>query len=318
MRNGKFAVLLASAWIAAFWSQGVALAEPADAGHSGSQMSQQGGQAYGQGSFDLKHDYYKMEDGGEVPTTSFAESSWDISGPVELRSADPTPTGELEIKNIFGWSTTKDDDHDNDFFFDDDDDDDDDEWEYELEVEWGIAEDHELIFELPFVLGDGRVDGNGDLTVGWHWRLWEEHDGMPAFAMRNFLRFPTGTDSSGVDYEWRGLITHTLIHEQTRAHVNPWVRWVDDENDEEEDDFQFGAVVGIDHKLRDDLLLIVDYKYSYGEYEESEDSHAAEVGLDWSIADNQKLAFAAEVGLDGDEHGPEFGAKVSYIISFGG
>jgi hypothetical protein len=278
--------------------------------------------AQGSTSFDLKHDYYKMDDGGEVPTTSFAESSWEIQGPISLRSADPTPPGVLRIKNTFGWVTTDNDDgDDDDFFFGDDDDhdgDDDDHFVYELVVEWGIAQDHVLLFELPFELGDGRVDGNGDLTVGWHWRLWEEHDGMPAFAMRNSLRFPTGVDSNGVDYEWKGLITHTLIHEQTRAHVNPFVRWVDDENHEYADDFQWGALVGIDHKLRDDLLLIVDYKYSYGEYEESEDHHAAEIGLDWTIASNQVIGIAAEFALDDNDHAPEFGARVSYVYSFGG
>ncbi len=85
------------------------------------------------------------------------EEDWDVSGPVRMRSADPEETGELAVKNIFGYSTSS---HGDDDF------------EYELELEWGFMPDHHLILELPVEIGDGEVEGNADLTLGWHWRLW--------------------------------------------------------------------------------------------------------------------------------------------------
>lgn len=238
-------------------------------------------------------------------TTREVEKNWDISGPISLRSADPEEPGEVAIKNIFGWSTTRGANEDDDF-------------EYELEIEWGITEDHELIFELPFELGDGRVDGNGDLTVGWHWRLWKEEDWRPAFAMRNFVRFPTGYHSNGFDYEWRGLFTKSLVPDVTRLHLNPFFRSVNGDNEEDARHFQWGVLLGVDHRINDSLVFITDYKYENGEIEHTRDNHTAEFGLDWKIDERQTLGLATFVGLDGDSHGESFGVKISYILNFGG
>lgn len=233
-----------------------------------------------------------------------AADLWEINGPVFIRSANPEPPGEVAIKNIFEWSTTKGGG--------------DDDLEYELEIEWGVVEDHELIFEAPFELGDGHVEGNGDLTVGWHWRLWKEHDGLPAFAMRNFVRLPTGLDSSGVDYEWRGLFTKTLVHGETRLHFNPFVASINGDNNEKARPFRWGAALGVDQWLSDDVLFIADYVYSNGENENTRDNHTAEFGIDWRFTDHQKLSIATEIGLDGDSNGPSFGARVSYSMFIGG
>lgn len=64
------------------------------------------------------------------------ENSWEISGPVLLRSADPEPPGEVVVKNILAWEHTKDSQHREAR----------DSYEYELEIEWGVVENQELIF----------------------------------------------------------------------------------------------------------------------------------------------------------------------------
>lgn len=247
---------------------------------------------------------FQEGEGQVAESTAMSEESWEISGPVFLRSADPETPGEVVIKNIFEWATTKEGGSDD--------------FEYELEVEWGVVEDHELIFEVPFELGDGRVDGNGDLTLGWHWRLWKESDGWPAFGMRNYVRIPTGIGSSGVDYELRGLFTKTVIPETMRLHLNPFAATINGNNDEDARPFHWGTAVGFDYRLSDDVLLIGDYIYSNGEEEQTRDNHEAELGIDWTIAPNQELGLAVEGSLDGDSNGPTFGAKISYMISFGG
>lgn len=244
------------------------------------------------------------------------EASWEISGPVFLRATTPEPPGEVIIKNIFGWEHSKKKEAGRPW---DRDGDDRDEYEYELEIEWGILENHELIFEMPWQIGDGRVDGNGDITLGWHWRLWDEHDWVPAFAMRNFLRVPSGVDSSGVDYEFRGLFTKSLVPGCTRLHFNPFAKSVNGNNEEDAEPFQYGAAIGIDHRLSDNLLFITDYIYSSEETEDANrGNHEAEFGLDWEFAEHQKLGVSFLVGLDGDDDGPEYGAKLSYMLSFGG
>lgn len=235
--------------------------------------------------------------------TSMEESEWLIRGPVFLRSADPEEVGEFEIKNIFGWSTSRDGD--------------DDEFEYELEIEYGLVENHELIFSVPFELGEGQVDGNGDLTLGWHWRLWQEDGWVPAFAIRNYVRVPSGFQSSGVDYELRGLFTKTLIPDSLRLHFNPFGRSVNGDNVEDARPFRYGAALGVDYRVAPEFLLIADYMYANGEEEGQSDDHSAEFGFDWELGGPHILGFALDVSLDGDSDGDALGAKISYIYRIG-
>lgn len=74
-------------------------------------------------------------------TTVATGERHDITGPISLRVADALPPGELEIKNVFGWGTRKGGGSD--------------EWEYEFELEYGLIENHQLLFSLPLELGEG-------------------------------------------------------------------------------------------------------------------------------------------------------------------
>lgn len=255
--------------------------------------------------------------------TRGSSTDWDISGPVFLRSATPEEEGELIIKNIFGWHRERGDEET---------------WEYELEVEYGFMPDHEGILEVPVEIGEGRVDGNADITLGWHWRLWEEGAcencplGAPAFAIRNLVRLPSGVDSSGVDYTLRGLFTWTMTPGQSRFHFNPFVKFLGGDNGDDDDDSrlgfifddddgaentQFGAAVGMDYKINDDMLFTWDYLWTSRRFNDGADNHALELGLEWDVAEGRIIAFSTEVGLDGDSHGTQFGAKLSYMIELG-
>ena len=256
-----------------------------------------------------------------VKTTVSGGESWDIQGPVFLRSADPEEPGELAIKNIFEYSHFRRGANDER-----------DEYEYELELEYGLIENHELLLIMPWELGEGRVQGNGDISLGWHWRLWQEDGWLPAFAMRNFIRIPSGVNSSGVDYTWRGLFTWTLAPDSLRLHFNPFLTSINGENGEYNDDgfrwrgvggwrddddddrnFRWGAALGVDYKIDENLLWITDYRYENGEREGTRDNHTAELGLDWKLDDHNTLGFASEISLDGDHNGPAVTGKISYI-----
>ena len=260
-----------------------------------------------------------------VTTTVSGSESWDIEGPVFLRSADPEEPGELAIKNIFGYAHHREGasgERDN--------------YEYELELEYGLIENHELLLEMPWEIGDGRVLGNGDISIGWHWRLWQEDGWLPAFAMRNYARIPSGVDSSGVDYRWRGLFTWTLTPDVLRLHFNPFLTslngdnteynddgifgsrnrfWNDDDDDDDERNFRWGAALGFDYKIDENLLWITDYRYENSELDGARDNHVAELGLDWKLDDCSTIGFASEISLDGDSNGPAITGKISYIYT---
>lgn len=256
--------------------------------------------------------------------TTESSDDWDISGPIFMRSATPEPPGELIIKNIFGWARQKGGV---------------DATEYELEIEYGFMPNHEGILEVPIEIGEGRIDGNADITLGWHWRFMEEGAcgdcplGSPAFAMRNLIRIPSGVDSSGVDYTWRGLITWTMTPGKSRLHLNPYVTFVSGDNgdgdldfkikdiinfeDGDEKNVQFGSAIGMDYRINDDMLLTWDYLWSSRQFDGGDDNHALELGLEWDVEEGRILAFSTEVGLDGNDEGTEIGAKISYMIELG-
>ena len=232
------------------------------------------------------------------------EEAWDISGPIRLRSADAEPPGELEFKNIFDYSTSSDGS--------------DDDLEYEFEIEYGLAPNHELIFEVPVQLGDGGEDGNADITVGHHWQLWKEQDLLPAFALRNCLRVPSGYRSCGVDWEMRGLLTKSIIPNRFRFHLNPFLKSVNGNNVEDARHFQWGMVAGADYRINECLVLNCDYVHETGETEGTRNQHTAEVGLEWQLASHHKICFVTRAGLDGDSEGENWGCAVSYIYELEG
>lgn len=246
-----------------------------------------------------------VKESTKVTTMTKSEGRGNITGDIAVRSTDPEEVGELEWKNFFGWSTTKNGGSDD--------------FEYEFELEYGLMENHELIFEVPVELGDGRVDGNGDITLGWHWKLSDGEGAMPSLGMRNFVRIPTGDGSEGVDYEWRGLMTW-ILSDTARFHLNPLVRSVNGENDgTDARHFRWGVIAGMDYDLSDDFKLIWDYIYENSVTEHHRDDHTFQAGFDWKFAENQTLSLVGSVSLDGDGNdNASFGMNLGYTISFGG
>lgn len=230
--------------------------------------------------------------------------NWSIEGPVRMRSADPIEPGELEFKNIFRYGTSSGGG--------------DDDIEYELEIEWGIAPNHELIFELPVEFGDGSASGNADITLGWHWRLWEEQDMLPAFAMRNFIRIPSGVDSSGVDYELRGLFTKSIVPGECRLNFNPFIKFANGHNEEDLRHFQWGLLVGLDHRFSDDWIANIAYIYRSSEEEGHRDQHDIELDVEWEMVEHHTLALGTRIGVDGDSTGDNWSIALSYIFSLDG
>ncbi|MCH7701129.1 MAG: hypothetical protein IID37_05535 [Planctomycetes bacterium] len=236
-------------------------------------------------------------------TMDYGDGGWGIDGPVFLRAADPVEAGELELKFVgrYGEPSTGDED-----------------WRFDFVAEWGFAENWEFIFEVPVTLGDGKVQGNGDIEeFGFHTKLWDEGDWMPAFAVRNLVRIPTGYKSSGIDYQLRGLFTKTCVPCQVRWHLNPWIKAVNGHNDDEARNFMWGTALGFDYRLSDDVNFIADYQYNRGVDEGDDDDQLVEVGIDWSLSETRMLGLSGTIGVDGNDSGDDFTLGVSYIIKLG-
>jgi hypothetical protein len=263
----------------------------------------------------------------ETETTLPPCQDWDIFGPIRLRAADPQPVGEVEAKFTTEWGTSSSGQHDS--------------VSIEPEIEYGIAPNHELIWAIPLELGLGGVDGNADQEIGWHWRLWKEDycGWLPAFAIRNILRIPSGYHSSGVDWTFKGLITKSIIPNKFRVHLNPWFESVNGNNleaeagtkpiffapaprglfgrdTEEHRFFRWGIIPGMDYKICENLDFIADYVYENSPYKGQRDQHSLEFDLDWEIDEHNELAIVTRIGVDGDSIGDNFAIGITYAYVF--
>ncbi|HUU85927.1 MAG TPA: hypothetical protein VM243_20710 [Phycisphaerae bacterium] len=245
---------------------------------------------------------------------------WSLEGPYYLRSADPIEPGEMEFKLISGYSTASDGT--------------DDDTGIEFAFEWGMMENVHMYIETGLELGDGSVEGNADIkALGFHTRFWKEDGWIPAVAMRNEMRIPTGYHSDGVDYEGRLLVTKSIVPDTLRAHFNPFLRLNNGDNELEEDEhegfiylgendgerdprhFLWGVAAGVDWRVADDLVLVADYVHRSSTHRGDRNQHIFEFGADWKLAENHMLAFGGEATLDADGNEPNFGMKIAYIFS---
>lgn len=222
-----------------------------------------------------------------------------LSGPYFMRSAYPEPAGEMELKFIFDYEKASGGGE---------------EYEFEFVMEWGIAENWEFIFEMPFEIFEGNVQGNGDVAeFGFHTFLMEETDDWPAVGMRNLVRVPTGHDSQGWDYMFRLLLTKTL-DDSTHLHINPFATAINGNLGHGDRNFLWGLAIGFDYRYSEDLLLIVNYINELSEEKGVSNQHSIELGADWDIGDDQMIGLMTSFEVDGDSHGENFSAAISYIM----
>ena len=237
-----------------------------------------------------------------------AGSSWDVEGPVSMRSADVQEQGTFDLKVVFDYGTSSDGS--------------DDDYGNRVELQWGVYADNEIVFKLPINYGDGE-EGNADLSIGWQWKLHDQQGWIPAGAIYNELRTPTGNGSEGVDWELRGVFTWDLDPGTSRLHLNPFIRFMDGNNLEtnarrdrdrnrgnffrnrgnsfrnRRDEvsarhFAAGGIIGVDHRLTDTTVINVDYILDSGRLDGYSMQHSMEAGMDYQLADNQALTWASQ------------------------
>ncbi len=235
-----------------------------------------------------------------VPVTVQAEDGLTLSGPYYLRSAYPESPGEMELKFNFGYEKESNGGEEK--------------YEFEFVLEWGIADNWEFIFEMPFEIFEGNVQGNGDVAeFGFHTFLMEEADGWPAVGMRNLVRVPTGHDSDGWDYMFRLLLTTTL-DDNMHLHINPYATAINGNLGHHDRNFLWGVAIGIDYRYSDDLLLVASYIHAQSEQKGVSNQHTIELGADWDLGDDQMLGIKTAFEVDGDSHEENFSFEVSYIF----
>jgi hypothetical protein len=142
---------------------------------------------------------------------------------------------------------------------------------------------------------------------------------MPAFATWAEMRMPSGHDSSGVDGELHFNLTKTLAT-NFRGHLEGYImtangaRGGDDEENRRH--FQWGVGPGFDYQFNDDTIGILNYVNRVSEEYGGHNQNILELGLAHEIAEGQHLKAAIDIGLDGRDETPNFGAKLQWSIDW--
>jgi hypothetical protein len=273
----------------------------------------------------------------DTPAVSSTTSERYIRTPLFFDDANPQPKGTMDFRLRSGYMTES-----RGASLDSDDD-----LGIGLKWVWGPCDNAEVSLDLPINLGDGgknpdELDGNGDLSVGMLYRLWQEGTGgdwVPAFALSTTIRTPTGDSSNGVDGELRGILTKTLVGD-LRGHLNGFVTTVNNDNDPEFGDdnwwgdhgprgwawngrgydeidtrhLQWGFVLGVDAPITSakDVWVFADYMLRSSEHYGASDMNMAEVGVEWKLTDAQSVHVTSQVGLDDNGDTPNWGAMIAY------
>lgn len=278
--------------------------------------------------------------GQESDVTTETETTTTVPGVPDLvrelwfvDDARPVETGQVDLRFTFKWETADAPanlgDSDDDFIV-------------QPGIAWGVWENVELFADVPVWVGDsgdrGPFErGNADTTIGFTWRMTEPVDIWPAMAMRASARVPTGDNSNKVDGELRLIFTNEY-ESGIRSHINAFAKSVNGNNDDslrfapgrrgmrswdgwdggvDARHFQWGVVLGMDGPLCADgaVRWVLDYMNRSSFHYGASNLNMLELGWEWDMSDMQKLGFSAQIGLDGDDETPNFGAALSYAHS---
>ncbi|MBL8877602.1 MAG: hypothetical protein JNG88_00655 [Phycisphaerales bacterium] len=223
-----------------------------------------------------------------------------------IREANPdVAKNEWEFETTFAWKTNSDGS--------------DDDVGPAVALYYGLDDDAFIELEVMYLnLGDGGDQGNGDLELTYFRRHICEGDVMPAFATRWSLRIPSGEGSSGVDGEAHFILTKTLAP-NFRAHLDGFIESANGGRGDEDIDrryFQWGVGPGFDYSLSESTLLLMNYLHRCSEFEGNHNLNILQFGVVQALGENMALKAAFDVGLDGAEETPNFGAKLLWSIEF--
>ncbi len=221
-----------------------------------------------------------------------------------LEDGQPGDPGALELQLDFGWSTMSDE---SDAIT----------WETELKYTGEGSEflqNMKLSLTVPFELGNGGIDGNGDTEFAWQQRWVAEDGGMPTLATIFSMRAPTGYQSSGVDGTFTGIVAKDCG--PGTFFLNGWVTSANGDNLEDRRDFQWGGRIAYLYCFAEDAALTIDYVNQTSEEHGESNMNLMEFGAQFQINDKLIIGPGILVGLDGKESTPDFGAGIRVTYSF--
>lgn len=245
-----------------------------------------------------------QDESESTTVTTTTSGGADLLGDLwNMDDATILPTGSLDWRTTIGWGTGGEVGDSSDDFT------------YSGSLLWGMAENIEGFLITDWVIGEGEVDHNGDLTLGLNWRFSEPDGDWPAMSLKGSATLPSGHQSSGVDAEGRLILTNEY-DSGMRSHVNLFL--VTDNGDEngnaELRNVNYGAVFGLDGPLCDNgnVRWVADYMWRAGRETGSANYNVLELGWEWQKDASSKVGMSVQINLDRASNESDFGASFTY------
>jgi hypothetical protein len=242
-----------------------------------------------------------------------------------LEDGQPGQPGEVQINYFNGWTTTSGES---------------DPWLMtpQLEITLGQSQSSflrntKIGIATPLELGNGGVDGNGDIELEWiqRWIAEEPCHWWPTFSTVNVIRFPSGYHSEKIDWTLTGVLAKNVG--PGTAYMNAFLKSANGNNnldsgsnslnslfgEEDGDDlrnFQWGFRWGYKWRINDKFALIADYIIESSELRGNHDHNIGELSAEWRVTDHLTIGPGILFGLDGAGETPNFGAGVTIHYEF--
>lgn len=172
----------------------------------------------------------------------------------------------------------------------------------------------QLNLAVPLELGDGRVDGNGDVTLGWRQRWVKGTDTTPTLSTLADVRVPTWDSSSGVD----GMLTGVIAQELGcgTLYFNAFAKSANGDNIEDVRHFQWGFRTGYKWRVCEPFSLIGAFVNQSSEQVGHGNLNVLELAGEYQVSDHLIIGPGIHIGLDRHDETPNFGAGITLNYSF--
>ena len=172
----------------------------------------------------------------------------------------------------------------------------------------------QLSLEVPVEMGNGEVDGNGDIEFEWQQRWIAEDGAFPTLATLVEVRVPSGFQSSGVDVGLTGIVAKEWG--AGTFYFNGLIESANGDNEEDLRNLQWSFRTGYKWRFDERTALIFDYIHRSSEERGDPDANLLELSGEYHVNDHLIIGPGIQVGLDGKEETPNFGAGVRVTLEF--
>lgn len=226
---------------------------------------------------------------------------------ISIEDAQPGDPGSWELAVDFGWQEVRGEMSDEELF------------EGAFELKYTGAGSHFLEnMKLSLVqgteLGNGKVEGNGDVELNWQQRWLAESKNRPTFGTLVSVRLPTGRGSSGADMTLTGILDKDAG--PGVVYVSAWGTVPIDVDDEAVRDFIWGANFGYKWSVAERFALYGNYVFEISEEHGGKESNIIEFAAQYEVNEHLVLGPGILLGLDDHDETPKFGAGIRLTIGF--